>query len=85
MVSLPTVPMIERLKSPNTVQCWFADDGAAGARLWHLWQWWEALATIGPQYGYYPNESKTYLVVKSNKEEEAREVFKRTEVQITCG
>ena len=34
--------------------------------------------------GYYPNELKTYLVVKSNKEEEAREVFKRTEVQITC-
>ena len=84
MFGLATVPMIERLKSPNTVQCWFADDGAAGARLRHLWQWWEALATIGPQYGYYPNESKTYLVVKSNKEEEAREVFKRTEVQITC-
>ena len=84
MFGLATVPMIERLKSANTVQCWFADDGAAGGRLRHLWQWWEGLAKIGPQYGYYPNESKTHLVVKPQKEQEARKVFKSTEVQITC-
>ena len=75
MFGLVTVPMTERLKRSNTVQCWFADDGAAGARLQQLHQWWEGLATIGPQYGYYPNEVKTHMVVKPDKEEEARKVF----------
>ena len=42
------------------------------------------MAKIGPQYCYYPNESKTHLVVKPQKEQKAKKVFQSTEVQITC-
>ena len=80
---LAPVPVIERLKRPNVVQCWFANDAVTGARIQHLRQWWEVLKTVGSQYGYYPNEVKTYLVVKPGKDEEARDVFCVTEVQIT--
>ena len=84
MFGLATVPLIERLKRSNTVQCWFADDAAAGAQLQQLRHWWDVLISIGPQYGYYPNEVKTHMVVKPDKEEEARRVFHDTAVQITC-
>ena len=33
--------------------------------------------------GYYPKASKSWLVVKAEKEEEAREIFADTGIQIT--
>lgn len=83
MFGLATVPLIQRVRTANTVQCWFADDAASGGRLHSLLKWWHLLETIGPQYGYFPNEIKTYLVVKPDKEDQARKVFHGTDVQIT--
>ena len=37
----------------------------------------------GPVYGYYPNGTKTYLLVKHEAAETAKEVFKGTGVRIT--
>ena len=38
---------------------------------------------IGPQYGYFPNASKTWMVVKKEKFEEAQAIFEGTGVNIT--
>ena len=38
---------------------------------------------MGPLFGYYPNASKTYLVVKPEHEDTAREAFADTDVNIT--
>ena len=38
---------------------------------------------MGPDYGYYPNASKTWLVVKEGKEPEAATVFEETGVSIS--
>ena len=38
---------------------------------------------IGPDCGYYPNASKTCLVVKEGKEPDAAILFKKTGVSIT--
>ena len=45
-------------------QVWFADDATAAASCKLLKQWWDALSTFGPHFGYSPNANKTILVVK---------------------
>ena len=37
----------------------------------------------GPDYGYYPNASKTWIVVKEDKVDAAVAAFQGTEVNIT--
>ena len=38
---------------------------------------------LGPTYGYHPNSSKTYLIVKEEHESKAKELFADTDVHIT--
>ena len=38
---------------------------------------------LGPAYGYHPNSSKTYLIVKEEHESKAKELFADTDVHIT--
>ena len=84
MFGLATLPLINATKLPDTIQCWFADDAAAGSRLVRLREWWNLLTRIGPLFGYFPNSIKTCLVVKPGKYTEAVEVFSSTNVEITC-
>ena len=39
------------------------NDAAAGS-LVDLLNWWKQLSTLGPDYGYYVNAAKSWLVVK---------------------
>ena len=64
-------------------QAWFTDDSTAGSSLEKLSQWWEELSWIGPLYGYYPNSSKTILLVKLIFQDEVNKFFGNTGVQIT--
>ena len=41
------------------------------------------LTVLGPKFGYYPNGSKTHLVVKPEHEETARQLFTDTDVNIS--
>ena len=41
------------------------------------------MTEIGPDYGYYPNASKTWLVVKVGSLEESTAIFEGTDVTIT--
>ena len=47
MFGLATVPLLKRIQTMHTIQCWFADDAAAGGRLRYLLKWWQLLTTIG--------------------------------------
>ena len=58
------------------------------AVLWRslLRSWWNRLSTIGLQYGYHHNASKTFLVVKDEYEDEAKAMFGDTYISVTtCG
>jgi hypothetical protein len=48
-----------------------------------LRKWWDELTDHGPSFGYYPNDSKTYLVVKPEFENVANNAFAGTDVRIT--
>jgi hypothetical protein len=69
----------------GAVQTWYADDSQAAGHLRVLRAWWDAIARIGPGYGYHCNPSKTYLVVKPHLMVEASELFEGTGVKVVDG
>ena len=82
MYALALVPMITRLS--NVVkQVWYTDDAAAAGHLTGLRSWWDMLCDIGPQFGYFVNSSKTFLIVKEMHLPMARAIFKDTGIQFT--
>ena len=85
MYALAISPLINSLneKAPNASQVWFADDSNAAGRLEALRDWWQHLADMGPEYGYFPSASKTTMVVKEEFLDRAKELFENTGITIT--
>ena len=46
-------------------------------------KWWDALNTLGPDFGYFPNAKKSRITSKPSKEASVKEVFKDTAVNVT--
>ena len=84
MYAVAITPLIRRLEDSETKQVWYADDATAGGSLNHLKAWWDRISAVGPDYGYHPNASKTWLIVKEASLEEATAVFQGTGVSITA-
>ena len=84
MYAIAITPLIHRLEDRVNKQVWFADDATAGGDLARLRTWWDRISEIGPNYGYYPNPSKTWLIVKDSNLEEATTLFQGTGVSITA-
>ena len=74
---------IHPLKCDTTRQICFADDATAGGKLNNLREWWDCLTNAGPDYGYFPNASKTWLIVKQEYKDEAISTFEGIQVVIT--
>ena len=85
MYALAITPLIHQLNSrcSGVQQAWFADDATGASTCTNLKSWWNELSTQGPAFGYYPNRSKTYLVIKQEHETSARQLFDDTDVHIT--
>ena len=86
MYALAVTPLINSLchHQPDVSQAWFVDDATAAGQLTPLLQWWKQLLCLGPLYGYYPNAAETYLIVKPQLYDLAKQLFQDTNVQITC-
>ena len=63
MYGLATIPLIRRL-SGLYKQVWYADDSAVTGTIKQPHTWWNRLAEHGPAFGYFPNPTKTWIVVK---------------------
>ncbi len=84
LYALATLPLIKRLPCPDTLhQVWYADDATATGTLQDLRQWWHSLTKDGPNYGYFPNSTKSWLVVKDEHEDEATRIFEGLNLNIT--
>ena len=86
MYALVVTPLINSLRhhQPDVSQAWFADDATAAGQLTSLLQWWKQLLSLDSLHGYYPNATKTYLIVKPQLYDSAKQLFQDTNVQITC-
>ncbi len=82
MYAIGTQPLIHRL-DVIAKQVWYADDSAAGSSLERLKRWWDRLEAIGPQYGYFPNGSKTLIVCKPEAVGIAGTMFQGTDISIS--
>ena len=61
----------------------FADDLSGGGKLSEIRSWWDHLKALGPKIGYFPNEGKSWLIVKEANLEVANEIFKGSSLNIT--
>ena len=83
MYAVGILPLINQLQSSDANQVWFADDATAGGCLEQLHEWWVKLNNLGPPFGYFPNPSKTWLIVKEKHLSTATQRFLNTGVNIT--
>ena len=76
--------LISRLQKllPQIKQVRFAGDATAAGNLEALHQWWTHLSSVGPQFGNCPNAHKTHLIVKPEFENDAKQIFSNTDMEI---
>ena len=82
MYTIGTLPLISHLTG-LVKQCWYANYSAAGGKLSKLKQWWDLLSSVGPRYDYFPNATKTILIVKETVLTDARTIFGDCDIQVT--
>ena len=70
------LPPIRILQSefPAAKQQWFADDGSTAGKFADIRAQFERLQQLGPNYGYFPESSKSILVVAHHNVEQAKQV-----------
>lgn len=89
LYGLTLVPLIKKLQHlhPNCTQIFFADDGNAGGTWAQLRQYWSSLCKLGPQYGYFPNSTKTKLLVPEQSLQNAQSYLRlhRLQFQLKTG
>ena len=56
---------------------------AATSKITNLHMWWDQLTKEGPNFGYFPNPSKTWLVTKKGCHDAETSAFADTGVNIT--
>ena len=86
MYALAITPLFTscmRSSCPHVQQVWFADDATGASTCSNLKAWWNKFSSHGPTFGYHPNASKTYLVVKEKHTTIAQELFADTDMHIT--
>ena len=82
MYAVGVLPLISG-SSGHCHQVWYADDATGSGRFPSLRAWWDAVVSNGPAFGYFPNASKTWLIVQEAKLPEASHEFEGTGVRIT--
>ena len=66
---LTMLPLIKALKFkfPSVDSPWHADDASAAGNLDQVIKFFHKLCDIGPSFGYFPEESKSILIIRSEK------------------
>ena len=79
MYAISTSPLINTISNKSSKQAWYADDASTPGEIQGLRHWWDHLVQIGPDYGYYPNATNTWLTVKEEIFPLAQTILEGTE------
>ena len=77
------VDTVSNIPNNKMVSVAHADDLSAAGRISELKVWWDNLIKLGPKFGYYPQPSKSWLIVKEHQEHKAKATFINTKIDIT--
>ena len=84
---IPLVLMIMEIMSTSpdntSKMVAYAGDFTARGTVKYLKYWCETLCELGPKFGYYPEASKTWLIVKNDFYDIANTTFKSTKINVT--
>ena len=69
MYALAITPSIDHLEDESAKQIWYADNATACGK---IRIWWDRIINKGPDYEYFPNATKTWLIVKEEKLDEVQ-------------
>ena len=64
-------------------QCWFANDAGGAGSTTEIKRWRNMLSTLGPDFGYFSNAKKCWIIAKRDKKESVKEIFKDTDINMT--
>ena len=67
----------------NTKYAAYADDISCVGKLRNILTWWKKLNTFGPKMGYFRRANKSRLIVRPEKYETAKGIFKDTNLNTT--
>ena len=81
--ALGSLPLLNITTADNTKYAAYADDISCVGKLRNILTWWNKLNTFGPKLGYFPKANKSWLIVKPEKYETAKVIFKDTNLNIT--
>ena len=70
-----TILLAIKREDEDLKKIFYADDGSGASTLDSLSVWWNNLQKEGPLFGYFPNASKTWLIVKPELVERAVTLF----------
>ena len=81
------LPLIRQLQDeiPDVNQPWYADDAGAGGKFCAIQEYFEQLQELGPSRGYFPEPTKSILVVQGHTKELAASYFKDLKFKVTTG
>ena len=81
--AIGSLPLIWCLADHERSQVAYADDFTGGGKLNGLRKYFDRIVDRGPLFGYYAEPSKSWLIVKEEKLDEAKVIFDGTGVNIT--
>lgn len=79
-----SLPLIHSLENPDCTQVWYADDVSACGNIKALRKWFSLVEKRGPLFGYFPQPSKTFLVVDEQFVSDAKSIFCETGINVVC-
>jgi hypothetical protein len=77
-------PVLQK-EFPAVKQPWYADNAGAGGSFTDLRKFFLRLQEIGPLYGYFPEPTKSILVVRSHNLYTAKSAFTDLQFKVTTG
>ena len=80
---LMLVDQAEQLPGKKTKSVAYADDFTGAGSIKNLLHWWNTLTTLGPLFGYHPELTKCWLIVKPRMKDIALKTFENTGINIT--
>ena len=67
----------------HTKTATYADDLTIAGPIDQLKIWWNILCRLGPKFGYFPEGSKSWIIVRENAKEHAQTIFNKTKMKLT--